>query len=299
MIAQLRKISAILLLFANLHPMDAVTYSRGAGRFGDHLIAYMHAKWISFREGVPLLYHPFPHSEGLILSQEEMHVAEGAHFFHPSQIFVCPYFPESDYELQSDEWKDAYFSVDFGNEEFSWMLKKMIAPLKPLHCIHPPADQVSIAIHVREGGGYDSPHLSLDFPYKSPPVCFYSTCLNKVFEILGERPVFCFVFTDAKDPAAIVERLKQDLPARYPISFHYRESNNSYTNNVLEDFFSFQNFSILIRPDSNFSIVPCLLHSFAIVCSPLTFWFDEEGYPHTQELKMKIHPSLLQKIKEL
>ena len=283
--------TVILSLAVNLYPIDAVTYPDGGGRFGDRLIAYIHAKWIAFRDRVPLLYHPFPYSEFLVLSQEEMHVAEAAHFLHPSQIFVCPYFPESDYELQFDEWKDQYFSVDFENQEFLWTLRKMIAPLRPLHCTRPPKNQLSIAIHVREGSGHDPMNLSLHFPYKSPPFCFYSTCLNRVLEILGEKPVFCFIFTDAKDPAAVAQRLAKDVPANYPISFHYREPNSSCSNSVLEDFFSFQNFDILIRPDSNFSIVPSLLHSFAIVCSPLEFWFDEQGQPHTQKVKIKINKS--------
>ena len=220
-----------------------------------------------------------------------MHFAEAAHFLNPSQVFVCPYFPESKYELRSDKFKNVYFNVDFENQSFLWSLRKMIAPLKTLECIFPPKGQVSVAIHVREGGGYDPSNLSSYAPHKSPPFCFYSICLNKVLEMLGERHIFCFIFTDAKDPGPIVQRLKKEIPADYPISFHYRES-NSHKDNVLEDFFSFQNFDILIRPDSNFSIVPALLHSFAIVCSPLDFWFDESGMPHTKEIEIKINYNL-------
>ena len=41
--------------------------------------------------------------------------------------------------------------------------------------------------------------------------------------------------------------------------------------NVLEDFFSLFNFDILIRPQSNFSIVPSLLKDYAIVYAPRDF----------------------------
>lgn len=279
----------LLLVSLKLYSIDAVTYPKDGGRFGDRLIDYIHAKWISFRDGVPLLYHPFPCSEFLVLSQEEIHFGEAARFLNPSQVFVCPYFPESKYELRSDKFKDVYFSVDFENQYFLWTLREMIAPLKALNYTFPPKDQLSIAIHVREGGGYDPSNLSTYAPHKSPPFCFYSICLNRVLEILGERPIFCFIFTDAKDPAPIALQLKNEIPAGYPISFHYRESNNSHKNNVLEDFFSFQNFDILIRPDSNFSIVPSLLYPFAIVCSPVDFWFDESGMPHTKEIEIKIN----------
>ena len=287
----IKSLLVFTLLSVQIYSSDAVTYPNDGGRFGDRLIAYIHAKWISLQDDVPFVYLPFPYSEFLVLSQEEIHLAEAAYFLDPSQLHVCPYFPEAKGELRGDEWKDKYFSVDFEEQHFLWTLRKMIAPLQPLNCIHPPKDRLSIALHVREGGGYDPSDLSVYMPYKSPPFCFYPICLNKVLELLDGKPVFCFVFTDAKDPALVVERLKKEIPADAPISFHYRETGNSHSNNVLEDFFSFQNFDILIRPDSNFSIVPSLIHPFAIVCSPLEFWFDENGYPHTKEVEVKINNS--------
>lgn len=289
MIGRIAIICISLGFSLGIYAIDAVTYPKDGGRFGDRLIDYIHAKWISFCDGVPLLYHSFPYSESLVLSQEEMHLGEAAHFFNPSQVFVCPYFPESKYELRSGKYKKEYFEVDFDNQYFLWTLRKMIAPLKSLECIFPPNGVTSIALHVREGGGYDPSNLSFYAPHKSPPFCFYTICLNKVLELLEGRDVFCFVFTDAKDPGSIVKQLKNEIPPDYPISFHYRKSNNSHKENVLEDFFSFQNFDILIRPDSNYSIVSSLIHSFAILCSPIDFWFDESGMPHTKEIEIKIN----------
>ena len=52
------------------------------------------------------------------------------------------------------------------------------------------------------------------------------------------------------------------------IIFDCRKENNSPNTNVLEDFFSFFNFDVLIRPDSNFSMIPSLLHDFAMILSP-------------------------------
>lgn len=286
-------IIVLLLLSLNIYAKDAVTYPKEGGRFGDRLIAYIHAKWISFQEEIPLLYHPFPYSEFLALSQEEIHLAEASHFLKPSQVHICPYFPESEYELREGVYRDQYFHVDYKNQQFIWLLRKMIAPTMPLNCIMPPKDRFSIAIHVREGGGYDPSNLSMYAPHKSPPFCFYTICLNKVLEILDHQPIFCFIFTDAKEPSSIVQRIKNEIPENYPITFHYRESNNSHANNVLEDFFSFQNFDILIRPDSNFSLVPSLLHRFAIVCSPVDFGFDERGLPFTKEVSVRINSPFL------
>jgi hypothetical protein len=39
----------------------------------------------------------------------------------------------------------------------------------------------------------------------------------------------------------------------------------------LEDFFSLFQFDVLIRPQSNFSLIPSLLHDYALLCFPSNF----------------------------
>ena len=59
------------------------------------------------------------------------------------------------------------------------------------------------------------------------------------------------------------------------INFTFREV-NSCGKNVLEDFFSFFHFDVLIRPQSNFSIIPSLLHDYAVVYSPASFSIENQ-----------------------
>ncbi|MGB8367538.1 MAG: hypothetical protein WCD44_04225, partial [Candidatus Babeliales bacterium] len=56
-------------LFAPIN--QAVTYFWGGGRFGDKIISYTTAKWISYKFGIPLLLKPFKHSDMLRLGKEE------------------------------------------------------------------------------------------------------------------------------------------------------------------------------------------------------------------------------------
>src|SRR5262245_12260228 len=70
----------------------SITYQGGA-RMGDWLICYIHAKWISFQEGIPLIYSPFPYSSEFVLSEKEMHIEEALD--RRWTIYSCPYFPES------------------------------------------------------------------------------------------------------------------------------------------------------------------------------------------------------------
>src|SRR5271169_5509481 len=49
-----------------------ILYEAPSGRFGDQLIAYMHAKWLSYRHDIPLLYKPFIFSHELLLDEKEL-----------------------------------------------------------------------------------------------------------------------------------------------------------------------------------------------------------------------------------
>ena len=48
-----------------------LTYDLPGGRFGDQLLSYMHAKWLSYTYDLTLLYKPFIYSEALMVDDEE------------------------------------------------------------------------------------------------------------------------------------------------------------------------------------------------------------------------------------
>ena len=50
---------------------STITYELSGGRLGDNLVAYIHAKWISYKHDIPLEYKPFEHSNELVLCQQE------------------------------------------------------------------------------------------------------------------------------------------------------------------------------------------------------------------------------------
>ena len=49
-----------------------------------------------------------------------------------------------------------------------------------------------------------------------------------------------------------------------------RSSDNSHDTDILEDFFSLSNFDSLIYPQSNFSMIPALIHDFATSCTVIS-----------------------------
>ncbi|NDD99733.1 hypothetical protein EB008_05520, partial [bacterium] len=57
-----------LTLYRTVHADEtyavAVTYDYDKkARLGDNLMCYLHAKWVSYKNGIPILYKPFPYSD--------------------------------------------------------------------------------------------------------------------------------------------------------------------------------------------------------------------------------------------
>jgi hypothetical protein len=284
---------------------SAVTYEFSGGRLGDNLLAYLHAKWFCYKREMPFVYKPFPYSSELVMDDEETHYEDVADRFittikirgdkqriidQVSFLYVCPYFPEIKWELERGDY--CSFVVDWKNPKFREQVTEMIWPKQPLSLVTPLSNRISIAMHVREGGGFDDDEHPFNHPLKSPPISFYADCLKKIFNLFGSTPLYCHVFTDAMDPKGVVDQIVEAVPDGMQIIFDYRKEGNHHNANVLEDFFSLFNFDILIRPESNFSIVPCLMHSYMIVYYPTSFSMHDRVVK-IEEIKAEFDAELL------
>ena len=180
------KLALLLLvcLFSPIFANPAVTYDQCWGRFGDNLINYLHAKWLSYQYEIPLLYKPFVYSSQLIMDDIEIPFdKKGKRYkkqiilndanpkpLNQNFLYVCPYFPECDWEIENE--KRFTFDVDWENQEFRKIAREMIAPKIALNLIYPREDIVSIAMHLREGGGFDIEELKLLIPLNFLPFHF-------------------------------------------------------------------------------------------------------------------------------
>ena len=264
-----------------------VTYEFSGGRFGDCLLTYLHAKWIAYRYDLELLYKPFEYSSDLVLHDEEQLLLTNRHrnsfkinvlLENPdirfnNVLFSCPYFPEIKWELTrgAKEYDPISFQVDWKDKGYRALVRHMIAPKESLPLICPPSDAISIALHVREGGGFDDKEHFFKHPLKTPPFTYYAECLNRVITLFPNRKLYCYLFTDAVEPMELVQFMQERIPTSTSIEFECRSAGNRHNANVLLDFFSLFNFDILIRPESNYSIIPSLIGDFAVVYSPETF----------------------------
>lgn len=276
----LRNFCFLLFLPCILLSQDlVVTYDKGS-RLGDNLLCYLHAKWIAYEYHIPLRYKPFKYSSKLVLHDQELSLSKDLYkdkrfvvrldqeridlHSERATMYVCPYFPEDAWEQKNYY----HFKVDWKNQEFRNIVRKMISPKKKLCLVVPPKNSVNIAIHVRDGGGFDPESAKAGVPLKLPPINFYAEGLSRIVRLFPAKDIYCYVFTDAIDPEKIVHVLQKALPSDSSVTFGYRKFNNRHNKNVLEDFFSLFNFDVLIRPQSNFSMVPSLIHDYAIVYHP-------------------------------
>jgi hypothetical protein len=262
------------------HP-HAVTYETPGGRLGDQLIAYMHAKWISYAYEIPLIYKPFCYSRDLILDDaEELCEATHARYYKhtlkvenlhtieentlPNVLFITQYFPESSYELQMAKWP--IFPINWKDPQFLALLRTLIYPKTPVICTELPTDRVTVAAHVRRGGGFDDPAQYHHWPLKFPPDSFYITEIRKIYELI-KQPLFVHIFTDDPMPSILAESYASAL-TDIDVVFDYRSEGNSYKANVLTDLFDMMRYNCLIRPESNYSIVAERLGDYTMVIHP-------------------------------
>jgi len=296
-----------------LYPGSAVTYElRKNSRFGDYIVLYSAAKFLSDKYGIQLLYKRFPLSHLLAMDFHEKKYDEGLLNQFKK---VLPIRSEEEFiEHANSKYPLLYkiCRVQFGFEKicayaeaniaFRNTLRKMIAPIKSVGKLCLPQDRISVAVHVRKGGGYDPPlssiqqfggHLNLveyvqtvvshkpsyayvdqKFPLKFPPDQYYIDQIKKLSEILNDAPLYVYLFTDDSNPIAIREEYEW-IVGKPNILFDCRREENRHDLNVIEDFFAMTEFDCLIRSQSHFARGVQLIGKHKIVIHPKqASWVD-------------------------
>lgn len=282
-----------------------VTNSLEGGRFGDKLLGYLHAKWISFKYKIPIIYKPFLFSDQLALhhleSQGDREKLSEKNFtteeefernVNGSSLYVIPYFGENLVEFRDNKhW--IYFDVGWNHPQFKREIKQLVCPIKNGtdslgSCGLKNSNSLSVAVHVRVGTGYDFPSdatkLFIDnlvvtpvgLPTKFPPLPFYIEQLKNLSLLLGNPPLYVFIFTDVPDPEHIITKIRSELKDFNNMQFDYRAKDNNHDKNVLDDFFALTRFDCLIRPQSNFSLLAAKLADYLIEIYPVDFVYQDK-----------------------
>ena len=266
----------------NPQSLPAVSYSFSGGRFGDNLVSYLHAKWISFKYGLPFLYRPFPSSDQLKMDGTAQQW--GAYTFaskciirtenefatlRDSTLYVVPYFPEclQEFEMHPHLKNHPYFEVDWEHPEFKKVIAQALSPKNPVATLPLPKNKMTVCVHIRRGGNVDHPSMRFPFPLKFPPDYYYITQIKRIADLFPDTPLYVYLMTDDLNPAALVQSYASAFK-KYDIEFDCRAEENGPKANILEDFFSLGKFDCLIRCQSNFSLMGALLGDYRILITP-------------------------------
>ncbi len=282
---------------------QAITYFWGGGRFGDKIISYTTAKWISYKFNIPLLLKPFKYSPMLRLGREEKKFSKkGVKQFKKG---VMPIKSGKDITVHAKdnvifESRGTRFYINGSScveqlithisqdQDFMKKLKHMLQPVVPLPQIELPKDEITVAVHIRKGGGFDQALCSTQYylkkdlyadkrwPLKFPPEQYYVDQIKKISSLFDDRPLFLYIFTDDLNPSKLVNRIKKSVN-RSNITFSCRDEGNAHNVHVVEDFYNMAFFDCLIRSGSHFAVAVQLLGNHKVIIYPKHFkWIEKK-----------------------
>ena len=264
-----------------LSPCCAVTYE-GGDRLGDILQLYLHAKWISYKYKIPLLYTPFKYAEGFAFHEFEWRAADFPPFDHVHEIWaetdvvtapvsslcVIPFFVESPVY-----WRrfPHLFQVDWTDPGFREEMLRCICPnpKTPIATLSLPTDRVTIGVHLRRGDGYDGGSTQTAHQLKFPPDSFYVEQIRRILDMFEHKKFYIFIFTDSINPHKIVLKYRNIFKNKDIEFACHPEMKTAAAGGVLEDFFSITKFDCLVLPCSGFSWVASILSPHAFVTMPI------------------------------
>ncbi len=283
---------------------NAIThYPIEDGRFGDCIMSYYRTKWLAWKYGLKFFYQPFIYSNELTISTTEPWVADHKHEY-PNVVRVynertaglrkgdgCTLYMTTYWTTYEDwlPWNQGFYPISV-DPAFIEDLRKTVKPRNTIPKLPIPPGALSIAVHVRKGGGFDKPllteekktvanptqhtHVDVGYPEKFPPDEFYIEQIAYLANLFPTQPIYAYIFTDDKNPQRLVDKYKQALN-NPRITFDYRKKGSAHNANVVEDFFLMQQCDCLIRADSALSKAAQILAHYKVVISVKNaFWKD-------------------------
>lgn len=284
------------------------------GRFADQLVHYIRIKWLAKKYGADFFHIPFDKSDQLVLDYKEPHFDQQPFRDAKKSLLM------SEQMLAKNERKNVIFELDYrcdftswylkpapwreivSNSEFVEHIKQMIKPVNEIPQLPIPKERISVAVHIRTGGGLDISRCSeqeFDFsvdntlekpcikhrshyadciwPLKFLPLQFYIDQIKLLSDLLADLPLYVYIFTDDQDPGKLCRRLKEKI-GKSNIMYACRNKGNHYSRNVVEDMFAMAyQFDCLIRGGSHFGLIPDFIGNHKLVIRPVkAFWYGNK-----------------------
>ena len=288
----------MIFTVCNAHSNGIANLPRKGSRFGDNLLGYCKAKWIAYKYNLPFYLKVFPHAQELALAQKDSLLSAGIRKGYTQEVHVTRqkinWLQESrtlyylSLNTKSIAW--SITNTDSLFMQFRQELQELISPVRKPSLPTLPHDMISVAVHVRKGGGYDRPLLSDNpdktepyptgthyadqiWPLKFPPDTFYIDQIRYLYTYFGNQPLYVYIFTDDKNPPEIVRTFSSAL-SDCQLQFACRDTENGPDKNVIDDLMGLSIFDCLIRPTSNFSVCAQLIGNHQIIIWPKQYHWE-------------------------
>ncbi|MFA6263008.1 MAG: hypothetical protein WCW33_00140 [Candidatus Babeliales bacterium] len=308
-----------LLLYSNpvLVNAHAISYKLNGGRLGDCIYSFCLAKWLAYKYKIPFYYIPFKgvddfsiglyekrltkevgrkfkkvisiHAErdlASYLKKEKQQALFLVHFH--AAIDVPREIEETDQLMVRKVGTNWIYLLMKKHPSFEAEIKRDVQLRKKPQPFNLPKRMITMAVHVRKGGGFDAPQDSSQYvskhghfriasdrvhPLKFPPEQYYVDQITKVSDMLDNMPIFACIFTDDPSPELLIERFEQKIK-RPNIKFICAQSgHNAFQENILDDVYQMSRFDCLIKSSSHFAWVSQLMGAHKIIVYPqLSEW---------------------------
>jgi hypothetical protein len=293
----------LFLLFATqtISP-HAITYELNGGRLGDNLSTYCKAKWLSYKFGIPLLYKSFEYSDQLHLHTADLLFSEELKTTFDAIIKV-----NSMDDIKNNKKENVLFVTNFYTQtpglyeyslqdaQFAQEIKRLLTPNTSIEFPEKEKNCITVALHVRTGGGFDPKNSAQKWPTKFPPHSYYLQQLKTLRKLTeSSLSLKIYLFTDDANPGEIVKNYAQELNDS-TISFEYRKEDNAHDANVVEDFYAMAQCDCLIRSSSLLAKATELLGAYSIIMyPPYGYWDTASQSSVINPLGIYYKPSLCQ-----
>jgi hypothetical protein len=194
----------------------------------------------------------------------------------PSTLFIAPW-------SCIDHFCSYFGKRHLFRKQFD-ILQRMVTPKDIVPTLEIPQDTISVAVHIRKGDGHDNPLSSIqitgrpqenvthkrtpadcEWPSKFPPEQYYIDQIKILQDLLANRKINFYIFSDSFDPQALTERIAAYCAKE---NTNFINASSSKNDSPMIDMRNMALCDCLIRPESSYSIIAQIAGNPKIVFSP-------------------------------
>lgn len=292
---------------------SAITFRHNGGRLGDVLLDFTKNFYIAHKHQLTLyLDDNLPYVQDFMLDFEIPRLSQSTDQFYfknhiQSDALIEPHRDHTLYNgacyiaidgiSDLDLFHSHMFQCSIEQPEFGNKIRQLLTP-KADFSFEFPQNMISVAMHIRKGGGFDHPLASelyrpkeinnnatrtskyqfvdRDQPFKFPPEQFYVDQLIFLHALLDQQSLYVFLFTDDKEPQKIIDRILEKLIQHNitNITFDYRKTENAHNLNIIEDISFMSKFEYMIKSGSHFPWIAQMIGNHNAIISPIEYRWE-------------------------